>query len=359
MTGELRICIIASSRFPIREPLAGGLEAHTLTLARNLRERGHQVALFAAPGSEHHLDVEDLPAAQFHPSDAARADVGAMPDQWMREHHAYLDLMLTLARTGWSRFDVIHNNSLHHLPLAMAATVDVPMVTTLHTPPVAWLESAMSYVPATARFASVSRAMARAWSHKVDSAVVLNGVDTRRWALGAGGGPDLWSGRLVPEKGAHLAVRTALQAGRRLDLAGPVVDKTYFEREVAPFLSERVRYLGHLTQHELVGRVRSASVALVTPCWEEPYGLVAAEAMSTGTPVAAFARGALPELVDRTSGALAAPDDVDDLVRAIQRASVLDRRMVRHRATTAFSLDRMVDEYERLYRSPTLGALAS
>lgn len=356
---SLRICIIASSRFPIREPVAGGLEAHTLTLARRLRERGHHVSLFAARGSEHSLDLEDLPAAQFRASAAARNDVGAMPEDWMREHHAYLDLMLTLGKTGRSRFDVIHNNSLHHLPLAMASMVDVPIVTTLHTPPVAWLESAMAFVPQSARFVSVSRTMAAAWSHAVESTVILNGVDTRQWALGQGGGPDIWSGRIVPEKGAHLAVRAALISGRRLNLAGPVMDVGYFEREVRPFLSERIRHLGHLTHAELVCHVRSASVALVTPRWEEPYGLVAAEAMSAGTPVAAFARGALPELVDPVSGCLAAPDDVGDLVRATYLASGLDRSAVRSHAVAAYSLDRMVDEYEELYRRSDMSILTS
>ncbi|MDQ6641619.1 MAG: glycosyltransferase [Actinomycetota bacterium] len=359
MRGRLRICLIASSRFPIREPLAGGLEAHTLLLARTLRQRGHEISLFAAPGSRHDLDVQDLPAAQFTSSAAARADVGAMPDSWMREHHAYMDLMLELARTGPLRFDVIHNNSLHHLPLAMASMVEVPTITTLHTPPLAWLESAMPYVPATARFAAVSSTMAAAWSHAVASTVVLNGVDTAQWRLGKGGGPDVWSGRIVPEKGTHLAVQAAIRSGRRLDLAGPIVDTAYFQAQVRPHLGERIRYLGHLPHRDLVDVVGRASVALVTPCWEEPYGLVAAEAMSTGTPVAAFARGALPEIVDDSSGRLADPGDVDGLAGAVRAAASLDRAAVRRRAVNAFSAERMVDEYERLYRSNPVSVLAS
>lgn len=351
MKRPLRICLIASSRFPIREPLAGGLEAHTLLLARELRSRGHSISLFAAPGSDHGLDVENLPAASFRASRAARADIAAPPESWMREHHAYLGLMLDLSRQGRERFDIIHNNCLHHLPLAMAAMVDVPMVTTLHTPPLAWMESALAYVPSSSVFVSVSVTMAAAWAHAVDSTVVLNGVDTSTWAEGPGGGPDVWSGRIVPEKGTHLAVAAALRSGRRLDLAGPIMDADYFHRCVRPQLGDRIRYLGHLRHRDLVTVVRHASVAVVTPCWEEPYGLVAAEAMSTGTPIAAFARGALPELVAADAGRLATPDDVDALVRATHLASSLPRDAVRRYAVQALSVERMIDEYEALYYS--------
>ncbi|MCW2757401.1 MAG: glycosyl transferase family 1 [Nocardioidaceae bacterium] len=354
----MRVCLIASSRFPIREPLAGGLEAHTFALARALLQRGHQVSLFAAEGSCHGLDVEDLPASLFRASTAARADVGARPEDWMREHHAYLDLMLMLARdTG--RFDVVHNNSLHHLPLAMASMLDVPVVTTLHTPPLDWLESAIAFAPPSCRFVAVSEAMARAWSHVVTPTVVLNGVDTDQWAYGDGGGPAVWSGRLVPEKAPHLAALACRLLDRELVLAGPVMDRAYFEREVRPLLGDRIRYAGHLTHAELVRLLQAASVALVTPVWDEPYGLVAAEAMSCGTPVAAFARGGIPEIVDDTSGRLAHGHDALALAAAVGEASALDRRAVRGRAVSSFSLERMVDGYEQVYAGATRPALAS
>jgi glycosyltransferase involved in cell wall biosynthesis len=89
----------------------------------------------------------------------------------------------------------------------------------------------------------------------------------------------------------------------------------------------------------------------VTPAWEEPYGLVAAEAMACGTPVAALRRGAMPEVVDDASGRLAEPDVPGDLARAVAEAAGLDRRGVRESVCRRFRLDRMVDEYEALYRS--------
>ncbi|MCW2613043.1 MAG: glycosyltransferase family 4 protein [Frankiales bacterium] len=347
----MRVGIIASARFPIVEPFAGGLEAHTWSLAHGLRARGHDVTVFAAPGSDPALHARELQVRYPLISDAARADVSMSPEWWLQEHHAYLSLMLELRG---SDLDVVHNNSLHYLPVAMAASLDAPVVTTLHTPPTPWLESAVQapqHCPVV--FAAVSRHTADAWRHVVpQSHVVPNGVDVDRWALGRGGGPAVWSGRLVPEKGAHLAVQAAALAGVPLRLAGPVLDREYFDSQVQPWLGGDVEHVGHLRTDELVRLVGEASASLVTPCWEEPYGLVVAESLACGTPVAGFARGALPELVDARHARLVVPGDVEALAAALLQAVELDRDDARAHAVETCSVDAMVDTYEQLYAGP-------
>ncbi|WP_249295953.1 glycosyltransferase family 4 protein [Agrococcus sp. Marseille-Q4369] len=352
----LRICLIASSRFPVAEPFVGGLEAHTHALTRALIERGHSVTLFAGEGSDPALGAETLIAEPFEPSPGARRDVGAPPLQWMQEHHAYLALCLELAASGADRFDVIHNNSLHHLPVAMSSAIEVPMLTTLHTPPTPWLESALPYASERSRFVAVSGFTARQWRDSVRASVVLNGVDIALWQPGPGGGPAIWFGRLVPEKAPHLAIRAAQLAGMPLDLAGPVLDDAYFEAEVAPHLgsrdgSPRIRYLGHLGSVELAERVGEASVTVVTPSWDEPYGLVAAESMAAGTPVAALARGGLIEVISPESGRLCQTEDAAELARAMREASGLSRAETRAHAVAHCSIEAMVDAYERCYAS--------
>jgi glycosyltransferase involved in cell wall biosynthesis len=347
----LRICLIASSRFPIGEPFAGGLEAHTHALAGELIRRGHRVSLFAAPGSDTALGAQELDVSTFASSATARADVASPPESWIQEHHAYLRLMLDLMRDGARRFDVVHNNSLHHLPVAMAEALQIPVVTTLHTPPVAWLESAARWAPPSSRFVAVSSEMARSWRHVVRPITVYNGVDTERWRPGPGGGGAIWSGRIIPEKAPHAAIDAARIAGVSLQLAGPVYDHVYFKHQIVPRLGQDVRLLGHLSQVELCEAVGRASVALVTPAWEEPYGLVAAEAMSCGTPVAGFARGAMSELVDEETGRLAPPGDTAALASAIHAASALSRDRVRATAVGKWGLARMVDQYEVIYQS--------
>ncbi|WP_205472486.1 glycosyltransferase [Nocardioides sp. SYSU D00038] len=345
----MRICLVASSRHPIRQPFAGGLESLTHQLCHELTARGHDVTLFAGPGSDPALPVEVLDVPAFEPSAAAMADVNAPSRTWLAEHHAYLGLMLALGSRWADRFDVVHNNSLHHLPVAMAGSVPMQVVTTLHTPPLPWLESAVALAPGSSTFAAVSRSTARGWAHVVRSEVVPNGVDTDVFRAGPGGGPAVWSGRLVPEKAPHLAIEACRRAGVPLVLAGPVSDPAYVEREVLPRLGPDVELAGHLGRDELVALLGRASVAVVTPAWEEPYGLVCAEALACGTPVAAFDRGAMREILSPRTGRLARSGDVDALARAVARAATLDRDECRVHAVAHCSVARMVDGYERLY----------
>ena len=357
----LSICLVANCRFPIGEPFTGGLESMTWHLARELVRRGHEVAVFAAPGSDPDLGVIELEVASLvdHPDHPGRLDVGAPPLVEVAEHHAYLSLMLDLAGPAGRRFDVLHNNSLHYLPVAMARSLPMPMLTTLHTPPLWWLESAVQLDRGASSFAAVSRFTADSWAPAVDAACVLNGIDVAGWPQGPGGDSAVWSGRLVAEKAPHHAVLAARRAGVPIVLAGPILDRDYFRTEVDPLLGPGATYAGHLDQHDLAALVGSSSVAVVTPAWDEPYGLVAAEALSCGTPVAAYARGGLPEIVTGGTGRLAAPDDVDALARAIREAAALDRDSCRRHAVAELSLARMVDRYEDLYRDLVRGEVAA
>ncbi|MBW3619133.1 MAG: glycosyltransferase family 4 protein [Actinobacteria bacterium] len=347
----MRVAIIASARHPIREPFAGGLEMHTHALATGLRERGHEVTVFASGDSDPEMGVEPVcpTASGLDLSHAARTDLSMLSRRFMEEHHAYQHLLLRLPGRD---FDVIQNSSLHYLPVAMAGSLDTPFVTTLHTPPVPWIESAVAAAPepSTITFVSVSEHNASSWSQVTVREVIPNGIDPRGWPFSASGDPGLaiWTGRIVPEKGPHLAVEAAHAAGLRIWLAGPA-DEGYLEGEVLPRLHPRDAYLGHLTQADLAEAVGGAGVQLVTPCWDEPFGLVVPEALSCGTPVAAFDRGAMSELLDEECGRLAPPDDIEALATAAVEALELDRRACRRHVEAHFTLDRMVDRYETLY----------
>ncbi len=351
---SLKIGIIASARHAIREPFAGGLEMHTHALATSLRRRGHDVTVFASATSDADLGMEPVcdEASGLDFSQAARGDASMLAEPFMHEHHAYLHLMLRLQRAD---FDVVQNSSLHYLPVAMAPALPCPFVTTLHTPPTPWLESALAARrPArNATYVSVSACNARAWQEHVRRCEVIpNGIDLGRWRFRPEADPAraVWTGRIVPEKGPHHAIEAAHAAGLRITLAGPVHDAAYFREAVEPRLAEGDGYAGHLAHERLAALVGGAGVFLCTPCWDEPYGLVVAEALACGTPVAAFARGAVPEILCAASGRTAPPGDTEALAEAARACLGLDRRACRRRAEKHCSLQRMVDRYERLYR---------
>jgi glycosyltransferase involved in cell wall biosynthesis len=203
--------------------------------------------------------------------------------------------------------------------------------------------------------------------------VLPNGVDTDRWGLGPGGDDLVWSGRIVPEKGLHLALEVARRAGRRLVIAGRIGDVDYFETEVAPHLGVTAHYVGELRQPELAALVGHSGCALVTPVWEEPFGLVIAEALVTGTPVVSFAVGGVPEVVAGSLGAALVPaGDLDGMARAaddlLRRVGTdaAARRTVQQDAVDRFSLRARAAVLEGLYadvvasdlRTPGAGARA-
>jgi glycosyltransferase involved in cell wall biosynthesis len=343
----LRIAIIAHLKHAIREPFAGGLEMHTHLLAKTLRRRGHAVTLFASTRSDPTLGAEAIceETSLLETGIAEANDVA-----FFREHHAYLRLMTELRTRP---FDVVHNNSLHYLPVSMAETIAAPMLTTLHTPPFCWLESGIRLARGAMRYAAVSAATAAMWSHvtRIDR-VVPNGIDLDHFPYRAT--PDaepylIWYGRVVPEKGLDLAIDAARLAGMALRIAGPISDRAFFAEVIAPRLGGDIRHVGHLDHRALAALVGGARAALCTPRWEEPYGLVVAEALACGTPVAAFRRGGVPAILDATCGVLAEPDDVASLAQAARAAIGLERSACRARAESCCDAERMVDGYEALY----------
>ena len=345
---HLRIGIISHLKYPIAEPFAGGLEMHTHLLARSLRRRGHAVTLFASTRSDPDLGLEAIcdETALMGVGTGEATDVG-----FFREHHAYLGLMNRLRR---SDFDIIHNNSLNYLPVAMADVLPMPMVTTLHTPPFCWLESGIRECRGQAAvFVGVSDSIRRAWSAITPvTEVVRNGIDLNRFTYVPLADTDsylVWFGRIVPEKGLHHAMDAAALVGLPLKIAGPALDPEYFASEIAPRMGPGTQYMGHLGHTALAALIGGASTFLCTPCWEEPYGLVVAEALACGVPVAAFARGAIPEILTDDCGVLAAPGDAIGLAAATRKALTLDRAACRARAERSCDAEGMIDAYEDLY----------
>lgn len=335
---------------------------------RWLRQRGHDVQLCAAEGSDFLGATADfhLPTPRWHRArDVSDTDYPEGHRRLMAAAFAHVQERLA---DPASRVDVVDNHSLHGAPILWSRDLGVPVVTTLHTPPLADMVIASNALPGSAphRFLAVSQYTARAWSAEgVDAFVFPNGVDAAQWRLGPGGGDWVWFGRIVPEKAPHLAILAARRAGARLNLAGRIGDAEYFAREVEPLLGHGVDYVGPLRQTELCDLVGTSSVALVTPVWSEPFGLVMAEALMTGTPVVAFDSGGASEVLAGLPGTAVVPAaDVDALADAAMTLSGLSgrglaRERVRDAAAARHSLARRHREVERVLAVAAHGVAAA
>jgi len=346
----LKIAVISHLKFPIRQPHFGGLEMHTHLMTRLLIERGHDVTLFASAGSDPKLGT----VAVCPPTGEAIGDPLFDASIDAAEEAAYASIVESIATGG---FDIVHNNSLHSLPLYRRRELGAPMVTVLHCPPFDPLEGGMRDAAGDMPIISVSRTLCKDWVDIVPNPIVIsNGIELSVFPYSATPDADdhaFWSGRIVPEKGLHLAIEAARLAGVKLYFAGPrkVGSGTYFTDVIAPLLGPDTVDLGHLTPAELAVQIGRAKAVLITPRWEEPFGLVVAEAISCGTPVAGFRRGALPDILGLEGGRLADPDDARDLARALREAMTLDRARCRARAEATVDAEIMIDRYEDIYRS--------
>jgi len=352
----VRIALLTHLRHPIAPPFAGGLEAYTWKLADGLTARGHTVVLFASGDSDRRFALDPVIPVHHERSHAGlehRGDAG-LKDHLDRGYAAACD------RIAAGGFDVLHNNSLSRLPLEKWRTAATPTVTSLHVPPYDALRWFVQASPAGGhRITATSRAQLDAWwpdGAPREASVLHNGIDPAAWPYQPrGDGSAVWCARITPDKGAHHAIVAARRAGLPLTLFGPIEEPDYWDAQVVPLLGDTIRYGGRLGGAALAAEVGRASVFLTTPCWDEPFGLAAVEAMACGLPIAGFARGGVPEIVGE-AGSLAAPGDAADLARAIGAALLIPRPIPQARVQRLFTRARWLDRCEALYAQARAGA---
>ncbi|SEB09901.1 glycosyltransferase family 4 protein [Pedobacter hartonius] len=345
----MKIGIIAHLKHPIKSPFRGGLEAFTYDICKRLIARGHEVMLFASSKSDATLNVYPILSDEaYNDLSGHREKKPNLSSEYMAEHYAYMELMQHIDTMN---FDVIFNNSLHYVPITMAGMLKLPMLTVLHTPPFFELQNAVRLErrQSTITYISVSARNAENWKQYTDECTVIqNGIDLNSWTYypDPTGGYAIWFGRIHPDKGTHFAIQAANIAGMPLKIAGGIADEKYFRTQVEPLLGGGVEYVGRKDHTELNALIGNAVVSLVTPTWEEPFGLVIAESLACGTPIAGFDIGALPQLVAQETGVLAKPGDIEGLAGAITGAALKNRLSCREHAEKSFDVEKMVNQYE-------------
>ncbi len=373
----MRIALVAPLVSPIAPPYLGGAQALLADLARGLAQRGHEVTLYAAEGSDVPgvriltlgIDSKALRPARFYRDRSAPADGERVPDMLRPDErkllpsYAFLHVFRALVNHA-DDYDLVHAHAFDWPAYAYSSMLVLPVIHTLHLPAVdsnianlLGMLAPPDGAPARVRLTTVSQACAAGWAPHCDIAqVIYNGVDLAAIPFRAAPNPEpslLFAGRISPEKGVEDALEIAERAGLPLVLAGDVYDTRYYEQRIAPRLArlgERVRYLGSVPREALYQLMGEARAVLCTPHWDEPFGLVACEALAAGAPVIGYQRGGLSEVVaDGETGYLVAPGDVSAAVAAVQRAPALDRHACRARVESLFQLETMLDAYEAFY----------
>jgi glycosyltransferase involved in cell wall biosynthesis len=241
--------------------------------------------------------------------------------------------------------------------MAMAGAIDTPMLTTMHCLPTE--DTRIVWERYTGAYNTVSRAQAAVMDGiRVPGTFVghiYNSIDVESFPFSAGGGDDLlFLSRIAPEKGPHLAVEVARRTGRRLILAGKVdqYDQRFFDEVVRDLIDgDQIVFVGEADAQRKRELYANAYCLLLPLQWEEPFGLVMAEAMACGTPVIALRRGSAPELIAHGETGFVV-DTVDEMADAVASVGTISRQACRdwvaHRFTPQIMASQYIQAYERI-----------
>jgi glycosyltransferase involved in cell wall biosynthesis len=332
----MRVAMLAPIAWRVPPRHYGPWERVVSLLTEGLVARGVDVTLFASADSQ---TAARLAAVCPRP---CAEDPTLDPKVWECLHIAAL-----FERAA--EFDLIHNH-FDFLPLSYSALVATPLLTTIHG------FSSASILPVYQRYNRHGHyvAISEADRHPMLDylATVYHGIALEEFTLRVT--PDdylLFFGRIHPDKGVAEAIAVARQAGRRLIIAGIIQDEAYFLQRVAPHLDgDQVRYVGSVGPTERDALLGSASALLHLIGFAEPFGLSMVEAMACGTPVIAYNRGSVPEIVRHGETGWIVEDEAA-AVAVISAGGTLDRAAIRAATAERFSRERMVEAYLRLYES--------
>lgn len=330
--------LTADPELPVPPGHYGGIERIVDLLARNLVNRGHEVTLFCNPESTCPVQRVDWPGLKSG-----------------RHLDTVRNAAMLLRFLTTNQCDVVHSFSrlaylAPILPLPIPKLMSYQRPISPHTTRLAHRLSFGSL-----HFSAISNQMMREVGRTGSWHLVPNGVPLEVYSFRKSVPPNaplMFLGRLEEIKGPHLAIEVARRVGSRLVLAGNIPNEhcRWFDEYVAPFVDEvQVSYVGPVDdrqKNELLGRARALLMPIL---WDEPFGIVMAEAMACGTPVIGFARGAVPEVVE--SGVTGfVVDNIDEMVAAITKLDQIDRSACRSRVDQLYSDRAVTDGYMRAYR---------
>ena len=331
----MKVAIIAPIAWRTPPEKYGPWEQVTSNIAEGMIKKGLDVTLFATGNSHTSGKLEYVSQTAY------AEDSSIDPKVWECLH-------ISNVMERASEFDIIHNN-FDFLPLTYSRLINTPIVTTIHG------FSSQQIIPVYKKYNDNSFYVSISNSDRsaeLDyTATVYNGIDSKDFTFN--NNPKdylLFFGRIHPEKGTYESIQIAKKANKRLIISGLIQDEAYFEEKVKPFINDKdVIYVGNSGPKER-DKLLGEAIALLHPIsFDEPFGLSVAEAMLCGTPVVAFNRGSMPELIDHSKTGFLVTT-IDEAVDIIHKISSIDRKYCHQWAVSNFSVDKMVNGYLDVYK---------
>ncbi len=348
---KLKIAQIAPLWVPVPPEKYGGTELIVYNLTEELVQRGHKVTLFASGDS---ITSADLFSIYPH---------ALLKDGIPWKDISYDILNLTVAFRRANEFDIIHS----HVDLwdqFFIPFTKTPVVSTMHNNIFSPRKTAGRIFTyrhfKNHNFVSISlRQQKNDIAGLNFIANVYNGLNPANYKFKASPSDKfIWVARIDEAKGVYSAIMAAEKSGVRLDIAGRIdeAQMDFFKTKIKPHLNKKIRFIGEINKNQKADFFRNAKALLYPIEWEEPFGLVMIEALASGTPVIAFNRGSVPEIIeDGKTGFVVEPRqkngkaNIPGFVAAMRKVDKINRAYCRENFEKRFSAKRMVDDYEEVY----------
>jgi glycosyltransferase involved in cell wall biosynthesis len=331
----VKVAILAPITWRTPPRKYGPWEQVASVLTESLVKNGIKATLFATGDSVTNAELQSV----------CKRPLGEFPADYKVWESLHISNLMEQAAS----FDLIHNH-YDFLPLTYTHLIDTPVITTIHG------FSSEEIVPVYEKYndrtsyVSISNSNRHPRLQYLDT--VYNGIDDQQFELGSGQDEYLlYFGRIHPEKGAYEAIQIAIQSNKRLVMCGLIQDTEYFEQKIAPYINKTsIVYIGNVGP-QVRNRIMGNALALLHPIsFDEPFGLSVAESLMCGTPVIAFERGAMKELiVDKKTGFLV--NDITEAVAAVKDLKYIKRADCRNHALLHFSGQAMAQHYIQLYKT--------
>jgi glycosyltransferase involved in cell wall biosynthesis len=337
MPAKLHIAIIADPEIPVPPILYGGIERIINSLIIELKQKGHRVSLFAHPGSKTVADK------QYNYTSAQQNITGLLGNT------------LSVSRLLFSKPDIIHSFGRLAYLSALLPTGIPKIMSYQREPTLSQIQKSMKIsAKGSLMFTGCSNYITDQITPFAPAATVYNSVSMDDYTFHSevkNDAPLVFLGRIEQIKGTHHAITIARQANKKLVIAGNIPDyaQAYFNDQINPFINgEQITYIGPVNDEQKNNLLGSAAAFLMPIEWNEPFGIVMAEALACGTPIVALKGGSTTEVViNGYNGFLC--DDVNEMVSAVQNINIIDRKNCRDDTEKRFSSTVMASAYESLY----------